>query len=276
MAQGKKIRLDILLTEKGYFPSRARAQAALMAGEVLVDGKKDLKPGDQVVREARIEIIGDGCPYVSRGGTKLDGALNFFGVNPMGYKCLDVGASTGGFTDCLLQRQAKTVTSLDVGKGLIDWKLRTNDRVDLIESVNARLMDDDIAPGPYDLTVMDVSFISLRLIFPKIPQRMKENGEIIALIKPQFEAGKEYVEKGFVKDKDVWRKVLMSFADEEKPFGDDLDKPPSLHGICISPITGGKGNVEFFGYWKNKPEGNPGSVSGFLDNAIAAVEKMSI
>ncbi len=252
MAPRSKIRLDQLLVERGLFQSRTRAQAAIMAGKVIVGGKNNPKAGDRIHPDTKIEIIEPDCPYVSRGGIKLEGALDHFEIDPTGWDALDIGASTGGFTDCLLKRGACHVIALDVGRGLIDWSLRTDDRVTVIEKVNARNLEPDQAPGPFDLAVVDVSFISLKLIFPKIPQRLKQDGVLLSLIKPQFEAGKGKAPKGVVKDPDTWREVLRSFI---LPEIFENEKPPGLRGLMKSPITGREGNVEFFGMWKMGVEG---------------------
>jgi len=265
MAKSEKKRLDQVLVERGLFESRTRAQASIMAGKVLVDGKPGVKAGERVSVDCEIRVTEPDCAYVSRGGTKLEGALDHFGLEVSGLDVLDVGSSTGGFTDCALKRDAKRVTSLDVGKGIIAWSLRTDDRVDLIEGVNARNMGDDIAPGPYDLIVMDVSFISIRLILPNLVKRLKPDGHLLSLIKPQFEAGKGMAPGGIVSDPDTWRDVLETFMDDEI-FG--VDDPPGLVGFTASPITGKGGNREFFGYWRM------GSVSTDEDELRRQINKL--
>lgn len=247
MTVQKKIRLDQLLAERGFFPTRSRAQAAILEGKVLVDGRSGLKAGDRVAPNAGIELLGPDCPYVSRGGLKLEGALDAFGLDVKGFAALDIGASTGGFTDCLLKRGAAHVTALDVGNGLIAWSLRTDERVTVIENTNARDLAPDIAPGPCDLIVIDVSFISLKLIFPSLPSRMKPGGLLLALIKPQFEAGRGKAPGGVVRDSSVWKDVLRSFM---SPDIFKCDNPPFLHGFMVSPIEGREGNREFFGLWR--------------------------
>jgi 23S rRNA (cytidine1920-2'-O)/16S rRNA (cytidine1409-2'-O)-methyltransferase len=244
----KKIRLDQLLVERGKFQSRSRAQAAILARKVIVDGRTDIKAGERVSPDAEIELLEPDCPYVSRGGVKLEGALGFFEIDPTGLHVLDIGASTGGFTDCLLKRGADHVTALDVGKGLLAWSLRTDSRVTVIENVNARNLSTDQVPGPFDLIVIDVSFISLKLIFPNLPPRLKPDGILLALIKPQFEAGKGKAPGGVVRDTTIWLGVLESFTSGEI-FGGQ--SPPGLEGFSVSPITGREGNREFFGLWKN-------------------------
>lgn len=247
MTDKNKTRLDQLLVERGFFQTRSRAQAAIMAGKVKVDGRTDVKAGNRVGSDVEIELIEPDCPYVSRGGLKLEGALDFFKLDVSGWNALDIGASTGGFTDCLLKKGAERVTSLDVGKGLIAWSLRTDDRVTLLEKINARNLAPDQAPGPFDIIVIDVSFISMKLIFPNLPIRLKPEGVLLALIKPQFEAGKGKAPGGIVRDPEIRRDVLRSFIPKEI-F--KCENPPGLQGFALSPIEGRKGNREFFGLWK--------------------------
>lgn len=223
-----------------------------MAGIVIVEGNTDPKAGDRVLPDVEIEILKPACPYVSRGGLKIEGALDHFDLEPSGWDILDIGASTGGFTDCLLKRGARHITALDVGKGLIDWSLRTDDRVTVVENVNARHLEPDQVPGPFDLIVVDVSFISLKLIFPKLPHRLKPDGHLLALIKPQFEAGRGKAPKGIVRDPDIWREVLEGFI---PPEIHKAENPPGLVGFTTSPITGKEGNREFFGLWRMGFEG---------------------
>jgi len=252
MPGAKKIRLDQLLVERGLFPSRTRAQAAIMAGVVSIDGFSNLKAGDRVPVDVKVNVKETDCPYVSRGGLKLEGALDHLKIDPTGMNVLDIGASTGGFTDCLLKKGAKHVTALDVGRGLIAWSLRNHPSVSLIERTNARSMTPEIAPGPFDLIVIDVSFISLKLIFPNLPDRMSDGSILLALIKPQFEAGRDKVVKGFVKDPETWREILESFITPEI-FKSEL--APGLAGFTRSTIKGKDGNVEFFGMWVMGSEG---------------------
>jgi 23S rRNA (cytidine1920-2'-O)/16S rRNA (cytidine1409-2'-O)-methyltransferase len=238
--------------ERGHFPSRSRAQASIMEGKVRVEGKPNAKAGDRIPDDAVIAILGSDCPYVSRGGTKLEGALVDFNIDPTSWKALDIGASTGGFTDCLLQHGASHVTALDVGKGLIAWSLRSDSRVAVIENINAREIPPEVAPGPFDLVVVDVSFISLKLILPNIPSRLKSEGVIIALIKPQFEAGRGKAPGGVVVDPEIWRVVLDSF---KEPAIFKAPNPPILVGFTESRITGHAGNKEFFALWRNSVPG---------------------
>ena len=185
-----KERLDVLLVEKGLCESRSRAQAVIMSGEVYVNGQKSDKPGTPTDVEAEIEIRGNACPYVSRGGLKLEKALRDFGVDPTGLTCLDSGASTGGFTDCLLQNGAKQVFAIDVGYGQLAWSIRTDPRVVCMERTNIRYVTPEQLGTPVQLAVIDVSFISLRIVLPAVKALLSADGQIICLIKPQFEAGK--------------------------------------------------------------------------------------
>jgi 23S rRNA (cytidine1920-2'-O)/16S rRNA (cytidine1409-2'-O)-methyltransferase len=246
--EGKK-RLDQILVERGLFPSRTRAQAAIMEGKIGISGASNLKSGDRFREDVEIEVLEADMPYVSRGGLKLEGALDYFKISPSGWEALDVGASTGGFTDCLLKRGAKSVTALDVGRGLIAWSLRNDPRVIVLENINARNLTEDQAPGPFDLIVIDVSFISLKLIFPNLPARLKSGGLLLALIKPQFEAGKGKAPKGVVKDPEVWSDVLKSFESADI-FGQPVGM--GFVGFTESAIEGREGNKEFFGLWKKQ------------------------
>jgi len=232
-----KKRLDVLLVEKGLSPSRARAQRLIMAGEVLVNGQVRDKPGTRVPPEASIELLAR-MPYVSRGGLKLAAALDAFPVKVKGVTAADVGASTGGFTDCLLQRGAARVYAIDVGYGQLAWKLRQNPRVVVMERTNARYLER--LPEPVDLVVIDVSFISLELILPRAIDWLREEGHIIALIKPQFEAGREQVGRGgVVKDPQVHAAVLRKIANWA------IERGLAVRGLMTSPLRGPAGNVEF-------------------------------
>ena len=196
-----KERLDVLLVVRGLAESRSRAQAVIMAGEVYVNGQKADKAGMDVPLEAEVEVRGNVCPYVSRGGLKLEKALRDFGVDPTGYVCSDSGASTGGFTDCLLQQGASKVFAIDVGYGQLAWKIRSDPRVVVMERTNIRYVTPENLGEALDLSVVDVSFISLRIVLPAIQKLLKPTGQVLCLIKPQFEAGKENVgKKGVVRD----------------------------------------------------------------------------
>jgi len=240
----RKERLDVLLVEKGYFDSRAKAQAVIMSGDVYVDGQKADKAGASYDAEANIEVRGSVCPYVSRGGLKLEKALRDFGVDPTGYVCSDSGASTGGFTDCLLQQGAKKVFAIDVGYGQLAWKIRNDPRVVTMERTNIRYVTPEDLGEPLDLSVIDVSFISLKLVLPTIKALLApERGQVLCLIKPQFEAGKEKVgKKGVVRDPAVHLEVLEAFVDLAK----SLDF--TIRNLTFSPVKGPEGNIEFLGH----------------------------
>lgn len=232
-----KKRLDLLLVERELAETRQRAQALILAGDVQVNGNVVSKAGAPVAVDAAITIRAP-LKYVSRGGFKLEGALDPFGVDPREKICADIGASTGGFTDCLLQRGASRVYAIDVGYGQLAWKLRNDARVVVIDRVNIRHLDG--LPEPVDLITIDVSFISLSLVFPAAKRLLKPRGEIIALIKPQFEAGRAQVGKGgIVRDASVHREVVEKIA--RRAIDNDL----RVRGVCRSPITGADGNVEF-------------------------------
>ena len=239
-----KERLDVLLVNRGYFDSRAKAQAVIMSGDVYVDGQKADKAGASFDVEAQIEVRGSVCPYVSRGGLKLEKALRDFGVDPTGYVCSDSGASTGGFTDCLLQQGAKKVFAIDVGYGQLAWKIRSDERVVVMERTNIRHVTQEQLGEPLDLSVVDVSFISLKLVLPVIKSLLKqESGQVLCLIKPQFEAGKEKVgKKGVVRDPAVHQEVLEAFVALAK----SLDF--TIRNLTFSPVKGPEGNIEFLGH----------------------------
>jgi len=241
MTAKNKKRLDLTVLEKGLTVSRQRARALIMEGKVLVNNQLTDKPGIQVSADDEIVIKGEDIPYVSRGGLKLEGALKAFEINPSGLICLDVGASTGGFTDCLLQHGAKYVYSVDVGYGQLAWKLRQDPRVKPVERTNIRNMPADIIQHPIDLITIDVSFISLRIVLPAILKFMKENTAILALIKPQFEVGKGKVGKGgVVRDTALHEEVIRSLWD----FFNEINGL-SCKSVIPSPILGPKGNKEF-------------------------------
>lgn len=237
-----KFRLDQLVVDRGLAPSRERARGLILAGQVLVDGTPVSKAGAAIDPEAAIELRTPDHPYVSRGGVKLAHALDTFAIPVEGRECLDVGASTGGFTDALLQRGAARVVALDVGHGQIDWALRNNPRVIVIEGFNARQLTPADLPAAVDLVVIDVSFISLRQILPVIPPLLAANADVVALVKPQFEAGRAEVRKGVIRDAAVHARVLQEVTDAAAAIG--LRRA----GSTPSPITGPKGNVEFLLY----------------------------
>lgn len=235
-----KERLDILLVNKGYFQSRERAKAAIMAGIVYIDGQKSDKAGNMIQTDAEIFVKDNLCPYVSRGGLKLEKSITEFQLNLKDKVCMDIGASTGGFTDCMLQNGATKVYAIDVGYGQLDWKLRNDQRVVNMEKCNVRYLDTDTIAEPIDFISIDVSFISLKLIFPVAAKVLAENGQIVCLVKPQFEAGREQVgKKGIVKDKKVHEEVIervVNYAAENGLF---------VEGLTFSPVTGAKGNIEY-------------------------------
>lgn len=248
MAESRKERLDLLLVERGLADSRQQAQRLILAGEVTVDGQPMDKPGTRVPVVARLAVVGS-LPYVSRGGLKLAAALDAFGLDVNGWIVADVGASTGGFTDCLVQRGAARVYAVDVGYGQLAWKLQQDPRVVVMDRTNARYLER--LPEAVDLVTVDVSFISLRLILPTVSGWLRPGGRIVALIKPQFEAGRGQVGKGgVVRDPAVHRAILeglVSWADLQG-WG--------LLGLIRSPVTGPAGNVEFLAHWQ------PGRASG--------------
>ena len=238
-----KKRLDMLMMERALAPSREKAKAYIMAGDVYVDGQKEDKAGTMFPETVKIEVRGNTLPYVSRGGLKLEKAMKNFDVTLDGKVCMDVGASTGGFTDCMLQNGAVKVYSIDVGYGQLDWKLRNDPRVVCMEKTNIRYVVSEDLEGPADFSSIDVSFISLKLILPALRPLMAENGQVVALVKPQFEAGREKVgKKGVVRDSAVHQEVLEHFL----VHADEADF--SVKGLTFSPIRGPEGNIEYLGY----------------------------
>lgn len=235
-----KERLDVLLVKKGIYPSRERAKASIMAGVVYVDGQKSDKAGNMVDELARITVRENLCPYVSRGGLKLKKAMDLWGFSLNGRVCMDIGASTGGFTDCMLQEGARKVYAVDVGYGQLDYKLRIDDRVINMEKCNIRYLDPQTIDDPVDFISIDVSFISLKLVFPVAAKLLTEEGSLVCLVKPQFEAGRQQVgKKGIVRDRKVHREVIENVA------GYALDNGLSAAGLTFSPVTGAKGNIEY-------------------------------
>jgi len=239
-----KKRLDVLLTERNLAESRAKAQAIIMAGLVYVQGQKADKPGISYEENVEIEVRGEVCPYVSRGGLKLEKALRDFHVDPTGFVCSDSGASTGGFTDCLLQQGAKKVFAIDVGYGQLDWKIRSDPRVVVMERTNIRYVTPEQLGEPLDLSVVDVSFISLKIVLPAIQALLKPGmGQVLCLIKPQFEAGRDQVgKKGVIRDPQIHKQVLDDFVELADTLGF------SILGLTFSPVKGPEGNIEFLGH----------------------------
>ena len=238
-----KKRLDVLLHERGLSESRQRAQADIMGGWVYVDGQQVLKAGTAVSEDAVIEVRGQAIPYVSRGGLKLAKAMDVFGLDLTGMVCADIGASTGGFSDCMLQHGAAKVYAVDTGYGKLAWKLRTDERVVPLERTNARYLTHEQIPEELDLASVDVSFISLRLILPALRGILAPDGQVVCLVKPQFEAGKEKVgKKGVVRDPKVHLEVLEHFL----THADEADF--AVKDMTFSPIRGPEGNIEYLGH----------------------------
>ena len=238
-----KTRLDVLLVERGLQESRQKAQATIMSGLVFVNQQKVDKPGTAVANDAEIEIRGNALPYVSRGGLKLEKAMATFPISLTGAVCGDIGASTGGFTDCMLQNGAKKVYAVDVGYGQLAWKLRSDPRVVCLERTNARYLTHEQIPDELDFASIDVSFISLKLILPAVCGVLKDGGHVACLVKPQFEAGKEKVgKKGVVRDPEVHLEVLEHFLIHAK------ESNFTVLDITYSPIRGPEGNIEYLGY----------------------------
>lgn len=265
---GKKERIDVLLVERGHFPSREKAQAAIMAGLVFINEERCEKAGTKVEETVPIKVKGELHPYVSRGGLKLEKAIQVFDLSLRDAVVLDIGASTGGFTDCALQNGARQIYAIDVGYGQLDWKLRSDDRVIVMERTNFRhLKPEDLKGDQPTFATIDVSFISLRIILPVLAQFLQAGGQVIALVKPQFEAGREQVGKnGIVREPKVHEQVLLStaeFASGQKFL---------VKGLNYSPITGGEGNIEFLMHLErvNEPTASPfgpGEIQQIVDKA---------
>jgi 23S rRNA (cytidine1920-2'-O)/16S rRNA (cytidine1409-2'-O)-methyltransferase len=236
-----KVRIDLLVVEAGLAPTREKARRLVLAGEVLINDVPVEKPGALVDRAARLRLRTNPSPFVGRGGDKLAGALDELDLGVTGLRVLDIGASTGGFTDCLLQRGASTVTALDVGKGQLDWKLRSDPRVIIVEGVNARYLEKHDFPEGFDLVTIDVSFISLSKIIPAAAPLIRNRGRMLALVKPQFELTREDVESGgVVRDPAKHLEALRSVAEAAEACG------LGIEAVAASPITGMEGNREFF------------------------------
>ncbi len=245
-----KERLDVLLVQQGLAPSREKAKAVIMAGSVFVNGNREDKAGTVFDPEkSRIEVKGHTLPYVSRGGLKLEKALKVFPINLTGKICMDVGASTGGFTDCMLQNGADHVYSIDVGRGQLDWKLRQDPRVICMEKTNFRYVTSNEVPEPIDFASADVSFISLKLILGPAYKLLKDHGQMVCLIKPQFEAGREKVgKKGVVRDMAVHIEVIRMVMD----FAQTMHF--AVKGLDFSPVKGPEGNIEYLLWLEKIPE----------------------
>ncbi len=263
-----KKRLDVLLVEKGLVDSRQRAQALIMAGQVYVKGLKVDKAGTPTDPEAPIELRGEGLRYVSRGGLKLEKAMSLWPIQLENSICADIGASTGGFTDCMLQNGASKVYAVDVGYGQLAWKLRSDARVMCLERTNARYLTREQVSDPLDFASVDVSFISLNLILPPLRNLMGPSAQAVCLIKPQFEAGREKVgKKGVVRDKAVHLEVLEHFLDHADVAGFEV------LGLTYSPIRGPEGNIEYLG-WLSAEKGGPwqGDLTALVEASHAELE----
>lgn len=257
-----KERLDVLLVKRNLAESREKAKAVIMAGNVFVDGQREDKAGTTFSPDVSIEVKGHALPYVSRGGLKLEKALAVFDVNVKDKVCTDVGSSTGGFTDCMLQNGARKVYAIDVGRGQLDWKLRQDSRVVYMEKTNIRYVTSEDIGEPVDFSSVDVSFISLTKVLEPIRNYLKEDGEIVALIKPQFEAGREKVgKKGVVRDKAVHREVIEKIADYARNIGFGVME------LDYSPIRGPEGNIEYLIRLKKGAE----SMGKDMEEAVASV-----
>ena len=263
-----KKRLDVLLFEKGMVPSRERAKAIIMSGIVYVNNQKADKAGMSIPEDAEIEIRGKTNSFVSRGGLKIEKALNYFQIDPKDLCVMDIGASTGGFTDCLLTRGARKVYSIDVGYGQLAWKLRQDPRVVCMERTNIRYVTPEQLEDVPDFAVIDVSFISLKLVLPVVANLLQEHGRVACLIKPQFEAGKGKVgKKGVVRDPEIHLEVLQSFIENAHEAGFHV------YSLTFSPIKGPEGNIEFLGYLGKDGEDAELDPAALVEEAHGALAK---
>lgn len=264
----KKKRLDVLLFEKGMVPSRERAKAIIMSGIVYVNNQKADKAGMSIPEDAEIEIRGKTNSFVSRGGLKIEKALTYFQIDPKDLCAMDIGASTGGFTDCLLTRGARKVYSIDVGYGQLAWKLRQDPRVVCMERTNIRKVTPDMLDDVPEFAVIDVSFISLKLVLPVVAQLLNEHGRIACLIKPQFEAGKGKVgKKGVVREPEIHLDVLNAFVENAHEAGFHV------YNLTFSPIKGPEGNIEFLGYIGKDGEDADIDTAALVAEAHGALDK---
>lgn len=264
----KKKRLDVLLFEKGMVPSRERAKAIIMSGIVYVNNQKADKAGMSIPEDAEIEIRGKTNSFVSRGGLKIEKALTYFQIDPKDLCAMDIGASTGGFTDCLLTRGARKVYSIDVGYGQLAWKLRQDPRVVCMERTNIRKVTPDMLDDVPEFAVIDVSFISLKLVLPVVAQLLNEHGRIACLIKPQFEAGKGKVgKKGVVREPEIHLDVLNAFIENAHEAGFHV------YNLTFSPIKGPEGNIEFLGYIGKDGEDADIDIAALVAEAHGALDK---
>jgi len=262
----KNERIDVLLVQRGLVSSRERAKQLIMAGNVFVNDQLTDKPGKLVSIDSTIVLKeSDTCPYVSKGGLKLKKAIDTFNINVKGKIAIDVGASTGGFTDCLLQHGADFVYAVDVGYGQLDWKIRNDERVEVIERTNIRYVKPEQFQRQIELAVIDVSFISLDKVIPVINSIIKPESDIIALIKPQFEAGREFVHKGIVKDPEIHRSVIKKICDLS------IRESLAIKGLTFSPIKGSSGNIEFL-IWLKKSNSDQclNDIDSLIDNVVVS------
>lgn len=258
-----KERLDILLVNKGFFQSRERAKASIMAGDIFVDGMRVDKAGERVKVISNIEVRGAELPYVSRGGLKLEKAIAEFGIDLNEKVSMDVGASTGGFTDCMLQNGAVKVFSIDVGYGQFAWKLRTDPRVVCMERTNIRYVEKDSIGMDIDFSSIDVSFISLKKVIPKVIELLGEKGEVVALIKPQFEAGREKVgKKGVVREASTHKEVIEGIVNYLKEMN------MNILNLSFSPIKGPEGNIEYLVYFSKNSKKTSNFYEGLIDEIV--------
>lgn len=263
-----KTRLDVLLVERGIFESREKAKAAIMAGEIFVNGQRSDKAGMTFDAECEIEFRGSSNEFVSRGGFKLKKALAYFGVLPEGKICLDCGASTGGFTDCLLKNGAVKVYSIDVGYGQLAWSLRNDPRVVSMERTNIRYVTEEQVPDKIQIAAIDVSFISLKLVLPVLRKLLSADGEVVCLIKPQFEAGRDKVgKKGVVRDRETHLEVLKSFVEYSTANGF------YVCDITFSPIKGPEGNIEYLGHLVSHETGNAPDIEAVVAASHTELDK---
>lgn len=266
----EKERLDVLLVQQGLANSRDLAKAYIMAGNVYVDGQKEDKAGTKVAVTAKLEVKGNQMKYVSRGGYKLEKAMDVFGIRLDGKICLDIGASTGGFTDCMLQNGASKVYAIDVGYGQFAWKLRNDERVVCLEKTNVRYVTHEQVPDEGDFASIDVSFISLTKVLPAVLGVLGEKGQLVCLIKPQFEAGREKVgKKGVVRDSSVHREVIEMIVEYVRT------QSLGILGLDFSPIKGPEGNIEYLIYLDKSRSGmHEDEVQARVDTVVAQSHKI--
>lgn len=265
-----KIRLDVALHEQGYATSREKARALIMSGNVFINNERASKAGDMISLQSTIEIKGGELKYVSRGGLKLEKAIELYSLNLKDFICMDIGASTGGFTDCMLKSGAKKVYAVDVGYGQLAWSLRTDERVVSMERTNIRYVTREQVPEELDFASIDVSFISLTLVLPVLKRLLKQGGEALCLVKPQFEAGKGKVgKKGVVRELSIHIEVLQKIYDFL------LQNGFSIMGATFSPIKGPQGNIEYLYYIKNQESESQITPENITQMASESHEKLN-